>query len=288
MPLERVEAELCTLAGQIAAANCRFLTLLADFDVREGWAGWGVHSCAHWLSWRCGLSLHAAQEQVRVAHALADLPRIRQAFGQGRISFSKVRAICRVANSDNEEDLLHVALHNPAAHVERLVRGLRKAERNRKDDDRRRASGGERSGASVDEARAGVQWRWDDDGDLRIWGKLTSHDGARLLAALSRMDQERRRTDETPSDQSHHRGGGQVGSAEPTCPQDRSLGEVRVRTKGSVAGVAPADLGPALVAAADLLCTELDAPVHAPAADVVVHVDADTLVESTRSDSAAG
>ena len=61
-----------------------------------------------------------------------------------------------------------------------------------------------------------------------------------------------------------------------------------MRAKGSVAGVAPADLGPALVAAAELLCTELDAPVHAPAADVVVHVDADTLVDSARSDCAAG
>jgi hypothetical protein len=55
MPLERVEAELCTLAGQIAAATSRFLALLADFDAPEGWGGWGVHSCAHWLSWRCGV-----------------------------------------------------------------------------------------------------------------------------------------------------------------------------------------------------------------------------------------
>jgi hypothetical protein len=44
MPLERVEAELCTLAGQVAAATSRFLALLADFDAREGWGGWGVHS----------------------------------------------------------------------------------------------------------------------------------------------------------------------------------------------------------------------------------------------------
>lgn len=48
--LEQVEAELCTLAGQIAAATCRFLVLLGDFDAREGWAGWNVRSCAQWLS----------------------------------------------------------------------------------------------------------------------------------------------------------------------------------------------------------------------------------------------
>ncbi|HEX2174386.1 MAG TPA: DUF222 domain-containing protein, partial [Nocardioidaceae bacterium] len=86
MPLERVEAELCTLAGQIAAATSRFLVLLADFDAREGWGGWGVHSCAHWLSWRCGLDLRTAHEHVRVARALRELPKVSAAFGQGRVS----------------------------------------------------------------------------------------------------------------------------------------------------------------------------------------------------------
>jgi hypothetical protein len=90
MPLERVEAELCTLAGQIAAATGRFLRLLADFDARDGWAGWGVHWCAHWLSWRCGIDLRTAREHVRVARALHGLPKASAALAEGRISYSKV------------------------------------------------------------------------------------------------------------------------------------------------------------------------------------------------------
>ena len=137
MPLERVEAELCTLAGQMAAAMGRFLRLLADFDVRDGWAGWGVRSCAHWLSWRCGLDLRTAREYVRVARALQDLPKVSSELAQGRISYSKARAVSRVATPENEDDLVRAALHNPAAHLDRLVRGLLKAGRNDDEPDSR-------------------------------------------------------------------------------------------------------------------------------------------------------
>ncbi len=32
VPLERLEAQICELAGHLTAATCRFLVLLADFD----------------------------------------------------------------------------------------------------------------------------------------------------------------------------------------------------------------------------------------------------------------
>ena len=38
VPLERLEAQICEVAGHLAAATCRFLVLLADFDARRGWA----------------------------------------------------------------------------------------------------------------------------------------------------------------------------------------------------------------------------------------------------------
>ena len=41
VPLERLEAQICELAGHLAAATCRFLVLLADFDARRGWASAG-------------------------------------------------------------------------------------------------------------------------------------------------------------------------------------------------------------------------------------------------------
>src|SRR3712207_1150118 len=96
-----LESELLSLAGHIAAAECRFLQLLAEFDARDGWAGDGIRSCAHWLSWRAGMDLRTATERLRVARALPNLPRISEAFAAGRISYSKVRAITRVTGSDS-------------------------------------------------------------------------------------------------------------------------------------------------------------------------------------------
>src|SRR5690349_23109888 len=92
VPLERVEAQICELAGHLAAATCRFLVLLADFDARRGWASWEMNSCAQWLSWKCQLSSGTAREHVRVARALRDLPVIRARFAAARLSYAKVRA----------------------------------------------------------------------------------------------------------------------------------------------------------------------------------------------------
>ena len=50
VPLGRLEAQICELAGHLAAATCRFLVLLADFDARRGWASWEMGSCAQWLT----------------------------------------------------------------------------------------------------------------------------------------------------------------------------------------------------------------------------------------------
>src|SRR5580700_8587164 len=83
VPLERLEAEICELAGHLAAATCRFLVLLGDFDARRGWADWEMSSCAAWLSWKCQMSSGTAREHVRVARALRDLPVIRGEFGAG-------------------------------------------------------------------------------------------------------------------------------------------------------------------------------------------------------------
>jgi hypothetical protein len=49
MPLELLEREICEPSGQIAAAMCRWLLLVAAWDRRRGWAEWGCRSCAHWL-----------------------------------------------------------------------------------------------------------------------------------------------------------------------------------------------------------------------------------------------
>ena len=294
LPVERVGVEICRLAGQIASATSRFLRLLADFDAREGWAGANIKSCAQWLSWRCGIDLRTAREHVRVARALTELPKIRESFDAGQLSYSKVRAISRVATPTSENDLLDVALHSPAAHVERLTRGLRTAGRTSPPSE---DHGGKPQPISASRRR--ITWHWDlDTGDLIVSGRLAPEDGARLLAAATRTSFELDRSstgdptaspsgptgekddDATrpPASEAETKEGTTNGSAEPALPHDA----------GALTTQPPSNLGPSLVAMAEMTCTQLAAPVHAPAADVLVTVDIDSLVEAfaERSDPA--
>jgi len=71
---DQLADKITTLAGQINAANYRFLKLIAEFDQRKAWAGAGIRSCAHWLNWKCSIAMSAAREKVRAARALDGLP----------------------------------------------------------------------------------------------------------------------------------------------------------------------------------------------------------------------
>src|ERR1700690_4280062 len=112
--LEDLEAQITQLAGQLNAANFRWLTLIAEFDRRHGWADGKLPSCAHWLNFKVGLNLGAAREKVRVAHALPGLPKIASAMARGELSYSKVRAVSRGAREATEENFLMIALHGTA------------------------------------------------------------------------------------------------------------------------------------------------------------------------------
>src|SRR5919112_1108512 len=115
--LEQIGRELCELASHIHAATCRWLCLVAEFDDRRGWSDWGCRSCAHWISWRCSIAPVAAREHVRVAHRLTELPRVRAAFSEGRLSYSKVRALTRVRGVAHEEELVRLACCATAAQL---------------------------------------------------------------------------------------------------------------------------------------------------------------------------
>ena len=150
-----LENELATLAAHIQAATARLLALVAEVDRRESWGASGALSCAHWLAFRTGLDIGAAREHVRVARALTTLPKITAAFSRGELSYSKVRAVTRIARPETEADLLAMAREGSTAQVERLVRAYRRAD-----------PAAEQSRAA---AQAETRWlctRWAEDGML--------------------------------------------------------------------------------------------------------------------------
>ena len=169
---ESLGDEIARLAAHLHAATYHLLVLIRDFDEREGW-GSGFLSCAHWLSWRTGISPGPAREKVRVARALASLPRISSAMARGEISYSKVRALTRVAKRENEAELLEVARHATAVHVERLIRGWRRVDRLQEAEEEERRQ----------ESRY-LRLYPDQDGTFVLRGRLDPEVGALLEKAL--------------------------------------------------------------------------------------------------------
>jgi hypothetical protein len=173
--LEALGERIAELAAQISAATYELLAMLRDFDERGGWDS-GFRSCAHWLVWRVGLDPGAAREKVRVARALGALPLLSMALRRGEISYSKVRALTRIATPATEENLLSFARAGTAAHVERLVRGMRRVDRAVQ----REAEDGEESRPTARYLRAYT----DEDGMVVVTGRLAPEAGAALLRAL--------------------------------------------------------------------------------------------------------
>ena len=121
-------SQIVGLSGRLAAATCRWLLLVAAFDARDGCARWGLASTARWLSYSCGLSRRTAVEHVRVARGLAAFPVLSMAMAAGRLSYSQVRAITRLARPGEERlvaDLIEVAKSGTVGQLESMVRGLR-------------------------------------------------------------------------------------------------------------------------------------------------------------------
>lgn len=137
-PIDDLESNLVETWGDVTRTLHRFLVLLREFDLRQGWKAYGNNDCAEWLNWRCGISRTTAQEKLRIARALESLPQIDAAFERGDLSYSKVRALTRVATEVDETELLDYALHAPAAQVEGYCRRLRNGDAQAAAEDARR------------------------------------------------------------------------------------------------------------------------------------------------------
>jgi len=123
--IDELDAEIRGLVRRMTCECYRLLVLVREFDDRFAWKKWAFKSCAEWLAYRCDIGLSAAREKMRTAHALRSLPAISAAFAEGRLSYSKVRALTRVADLRNEDLLVAYALETTAENVEERCRQIR-------------------------------------------------------------------------------------------------------------------------------------------------------------------
>jgi hypothetical protein len=250
--LEELGERIAELATQISAATYELLAMLRDFDERGGWGG-GFHSCAHWLTWRVGLDPGAAREKMRVARALGTLPLLSAAMRRGEISYSKIRALTRIATPANEQDLLTFARAGTAAHVERLVRGMRRVDRI--------AAG--RTEKRLYAARY-LHVYTDEDGMVVVRGRLTPEAGAALRHAL-----------EAGVEALYGSRSGQPGGTAPEAAGKAEAAAVTAATEEASFEQRRADaLG---LVAESALAAGLDPGSRGNRYQVVVHVDAEVL-----------
>ncbi len=190
---DKLGDKITLLAGQINAANYRFLKMIAEFDRLEAWAGYGLRSCAHWMDWKCGISLGASREKVRVARALDELIDINKAFEKGELSYSKVRAMTRVATKENEEYLLMIAQYGTAQQLEKLVSSFRSVclhdvcESDLRYEKIEQEYAAELSEQALQEQARSLIYYQDDDGMWMIKAKLTTEEGGLLVKLITAL-----------------------------------------------------------------------------------------------------
>ncbi len=189
-PKERLGEEIAELAGRIDAATYQLLVLIREFDEKEGW-NCGFLNCAQWLVWRISLAPGAARERVRIARALGKLPLMSEAMKRGELSYSKVRALTRVARPDTEKELVDLGRAGTAAHIEQVVRAWRRIDRSV-----------EASDDELRDASSHVSTHIDENGMVVIRGRLAPEAGEVLMKALEaagdRLFAEQEREDRPP------------------------------------------------------------------------------------------
>jgi hypothetical protein len=248
---EALGNDITELCGYINAATSRLLEMIREFDQEGLWQLDGICSCAHWLNWKCGIGMNAAREKVRVANALGDLAKISSSFALGEISYSKVRAMTRVATPENEDYLLQIAKHGTAYHVETLVRKYRRAKRLQAMDD-----------ANHQHRERTVQVYYEPDGSMVIHARLPAEQGAMLLKALELAMQQAEQPTAAEPDVSAETSA--EGSITPRYPEEREAFDKQ--RADALANIAESYLanGPAPSSSADRY-------------QVVLHVSAETL-----------
>ena len=162
--------KICAAASVAAQSECQLIELIGEFDAGDAVRWWdGVTSLAHWLSWACSMSPGTAREHVRVARALRRMPTIRQAFWEGRLSYSKVREATRVVDLVDDAELCELALTATAAQLARTVSGYRTAAGTRLHQERDR----------------GLTWTERENGTIDLRLRLPKEEAAVLLAAIA-------------------------------------------------------------------------------------------------------
>ena len=115
-PAVDIEDRLAVVVGQLNALHAELVDLVAEARATNAWAGLGIRSLTHWLTWKAGVSNPHAAQLVRLAEARETHPRISEAFEAGRLTVDQAAVAVKVpAHNDRQ-----VAEMAPLATVNQL------------------------------------------------------------------------------------------------------------------------------------------------------------------------
>jgi len=120
-----IRQRLKSLSRDMTSQHADLLALLVRFDDLQGWKTSGARHCAAWMNLEIGISLQLSWEYLRVGRKLQLLPTLNALFRVGKLSWSKVRLISRVADQDSEPLLCHAALDASVSDVKRICEAYR-------------------------------------------------------------------------------------------------------------------------------------------------------------------
>jgi hypothetical protein len=237
----RQEDELAMLSAHLSAATARWLELAWELNEEVS-----SDDFAGFLAYRCGITGREAREYLRVAEELRQLPATRAAFSRGELTFTKVRALTRVATASSEEALLELARALTASQLERALRVYRRV-----------AAAEARETHELEY----VDYYFDEDGSLYLRARLAAEDGTLLVKALEAAREravERRREERSAA--------GSGAEASVPTPEVASVG---LEAPRSVRVEALLELAESALAASDVRAVDRTR--------LVVHVDAALL-----------
>jgi hypothetical protein len=158
--------------GRWARDQSSLITLLVEFDDSGQWAYDGAWSCAHWVAERADLELATVREWLRIGHALSKLDEVARRFAAKTLSYSKVRALVRIATRENQHELCAIAKDVPAARFPVALAAWLERTETPEDHERRHR------------AATSLSWRVEPDGMIASSFRLPPEWFGKLRAAI--------------------------------------------------------------------------------------------------------
>jgi len=116
-----VHAQLTRIAKRRATLDAEEARWLRRAEALQIWKPLGMVNALDYIERTLGYAPHAAHERLRVARSLGDLPVIEGAFTDGRLGFTAVRELTRVATAATEAEWVAAAVGKNLREIEPMV-----------------------------------------------------------------------------------------------------------------------------------------------------------------------